>query len=373
MHVLFPIGSLYPSQAGGPSNTIYWLGKALHQQQVQVTIVTTNIDIPPSMCDQWLDTDYGKVRYCTARSRFLPGRLIWHSILQLRKADVVHMTALFTAFSTIIALFAILMRKKIVWSVRGELSEIAIQQKKAGLKKIMLANLKLLKRFIHFHVTSEEELILTRKVFGEKNPIIFIPNHIELPQKVTLPTQNYLLYLGRVHPIKAIENMLDAVSLSKNFKKDNFRLKIVGKIEENPDYVQYLKNKIDTLQLSERVEWLGRLTGDPKEQCIGAAKCLILPSHSENFGNVVVEALAQATPVIASSGTPWQILESTKSGFWTDNAPQSIANAIDKMLELSPDDYQKYRQNAFLLVKEKYDVFTNVHHWTNTYQAVVNA
>ena len=45
-------------------------------------------------------------------------------------------------------------------------------------------------------------------------------------------------------------------------------------------------------------------------------KCLVMPSHTENFGIVAVEAMAQGTPVIASKNTPWEIIEKRKAGFW---------------------------------------------------------
>ena len=45
MTLLFPVGSLYPAQSGGPSNTIYWMGKALAKNNINLRIVTTNKDI----------------------------------------------------------------------------------------------------------------------------------------------------------------------------------------------------------------------------------------------------------------------------------------------------------------------------------------
>ena len=53
-----------------------------------------------------------------------------------------------------------------------------------------------------------------------------------------------------------------------------------------------------------------------------------MPSHNENFGNVVVESLSQGTPVIASTGTPWKILEKYHAGYWIKNNPENIAKKI---------------------------------------------
>ena len=51
------------------------------------------------------------------------------------------------------------------------------------------------------------------------------------------------------------------------------------------------------------------MDGEEKNKVIASNMALVLPSKSENFGNVVLEALAQGTPVIASKNTPWQILD----------------------------------------------------------------
>ena len=71
-----------------------------------------------------------------------------------------------------------------------------------------------------------------------------------------------------------------------------------------------------------------------------------MPSHNENFGNVVVESLSQGTPVIASTGTPWQILQKYKAGYWISNSPEKIAEILDDVLILSKQEYNLMRLNS---------------------------
>ena len=99
---------------------------------------------------------------------------------------------------------------------------------------------------------------------------------------------------------------------------------------------------------------------------------MILPSHSENFGNVVVEALAQKTPVIASKGTPWEILEQHNAGFWVENSPLGLATAIDRLLDLDETTYQNMCNNALELVSAEFEVNRNIDKWINAYQKVLN-
>ena len=74
-----------------------------------------------------------------------------------------------------------------------------------------------------------------------------------------------------------------------------------------------------------------------------------MPSHTENFGIVAVEAMAQGTPVIASKNTPWEIIEKRKAGFWSENNPMALKKSIIQILKLKIDEYEK---NAHSLAKE---------------------
>jgi len=58
---------------------------------------------------------------------------------------------------------------------------------------------------------------------------------------------------------------------------------------------------------------------------------VIVPFYTENFANVVSEALAHARPVIASRATPWREVEQHGCGLWVDNDPGSLTSAIQKM------------------------------------------
>ena len=74
-----------------------------------------------------------------------------------------------------------------------------------------------------------------------------------------------------------------------------------------------------------------------------------MPSHTENFGIVAVEAMAQGTPVIASKNTPWEIIEERKAGFWSENNPIDLQKSIERLLEMKIGEYEK---NAHSLAKE---------------------
>src|SRR5690606_22324572 len=82
------------------------------------------------------------------------------------------------------------------------------------------------------------------------------------------------------------------------------------------------------LGLSTHVRFVGWVDSARREQLFANADVVVLPSHAENFGMVVVEALAHARPVITTRGTPWQGVEHEGCGYWADTTPNALADAI---------------------------------------------
>jgi glycosyltransferase involved in cell wall biosynthesis len=106
-----------------------------------------------------------------------------------------------------------------------------------------------------------------------------------------------LLFFSRIHPKKGIENLFDAL---KNVPFD-WTLTIAG--DGDADYIQALKTKADKLHISLNINWIGWVNPKEKYAILQDADMMVLPSYSENFANVVVEALAVGTPVMVSNKT----------------------------------------------------------------------
>lgn len=158
---------------------------------------------------------------------------------------------------------------------------------------------------------------------------------------------NRLLFTGRVAPIKALPNLVAAMTTS-----DGWRLRIVGPDQEG--HTAELKALAAREGVSDRVDFVGPKFGDELEQEYLNADCFILPSFSENFGSVVVEAMASGLPVIASRGTPWQELEERKCGWWVENDPETLAKTISAMMALTDEERRAMGVRGRQLVEEKY-------------------
>jgi glycosyltransferase involved in cell wall biosynthesis len=183
-----------------------------------------------------------------------------------------------------------------------------------------------------FHATAESELADIRK-HGFTQPVAVIPNGIDIPALArTHAKDRTLLFLGRVHPIKQPERLLESWQrLAPRFGA--WRLKIVGTDLDSPGYLDRMKVYAAQMRLP-RVEFAGELVDDEKFAAYRAADLYVLPSKSENFGITIAEALAAGTPVIATQGAPWGGLVSRRAGWWikddVETLSETLAEAMSK-------------------------------------------
>jgi len=370
MKILFPIGSFYPAQRG-PANTVYWLTKALNKKGVEVTVITTNnhIEKEDLVVDTYIETEVGKVIYYREKNYKFPLKMIYEVFKEIKKNDIVHLSSLFFPPALIAALSSRYYKKKVVWSVRGELEDGALKYK-SYIKMIYIKLINLcITQDVVFHSTSDRETQNIKKYFPNNN-IVALPNYIELPKKTEMAIAKQILFLGRIAPIKALENLIEAVFESKKFRQTDFTLKIVGPIDSQ-QYFDKLENLVMKLHLEEYVFFLPKVTGIEKEKLLAESYFLVLSSHSENFGNVVLEACAQGTPVIASYGTPWEKLREYNAGYWVDNTPSGLSNVFDCIVTLDTETYGKMRENAYSMVNEQFSIEKNIDKWMNIYKGLI--
>ena len=95
-----------------------------------------------------------------------------------------------------------------------------------------------------------------------------------------------------------------------------------------------------------------------------------MPSHTENFGIVVSEGLAQGTPAIASKGTPWSILPQEGIGWWTENDPNSLQQCIEKAMALTPAAFEEMSKNAVAIARREFDIHARISEWTKAYSMI---
>ncbi len=368
MTLFFALGSFFPAQTGGADNSAYWLVRALSRQGYRISVATTDSGLTDGQVafDRWTPTDFGEVIYVKTRIHYLPLRLFGRAIGRALRADVVHLNALFYPISLLLALVCVPMGKRVMWSVHGELAPAALKTSPLR-KRVFLTLISLFKHRVTFHVTSETERAYALATFGPGVSTVVVPLFLELPACLPhQPASPYLLFLGRLHPIKALDQLLMALSQTPIFREQPWSLKLVG--IGDPAYEQELKDLVAQLGLTHQIDFLGFRDGAEKNQLLANAYLTLLPSHTENFSMIVVESLAQGTPVLASVHTPWRTLVEHEAGWWVDNQPDTLAQTLTEALTLPPATYDRYRRNARLLATNDFDVDRHIGRWDAVYK-----
>jgi glycosyltransferase involved in cell wall biosynthesis len=337
LRILHVVPSFVPAwRYGGPIESVYQLCKHLAGAGCEVKVLTTDAD----GLDHVLDVDTTRdvemarglhVRYCrrVLRHSVSPSLLV-RLFAYVREADLVHLHAVYS-FPTLPTLLACrMLRRPVVWSPRGALQSWSGMRRGATKHAWDRLCLSLAPSETVLCVTSHSESNDSRAHLpGIATEVI--ANGVEIPdilRREPACGKLRLMYLGRLDPKKAISNLLEACHILTN-DAVAYSLTIAGDGEEK--YVSELRASSERLSLSPHTAFVGHVERKRLSELFGRTDVLVLPSHIENFGNVVPEALAHGVPVIASTGTPWSRLEEVGCGLWVSNDPQSLAAAIERI------------------------------------------
>jgi glycosyltransferase involved in cell wall biosynthesis len=155
-------------------------------------------------------------------------------------------------------------------------------------------------------------------------------------------TRNFL-FLGRVHPKKGCDILLEA------FAKLNSR-EPASLILAGPDQIGWesdLRRQVARLNLTDRVVFTGMLQGAMKQGALASADAFVLPSHQENFGISVVEALAASVPVLISNRVNiWREIEADRAGNVESDDVAGTTRLLQRWIDTPPAERQTIRQNA---------------------------
>lgn len=163
-----------------------------------------------------------------------------------------------------------------------------------------------------------------------------------------------LLFMARIHEKKGCDLLIDAFSRIVAIAPD-LHLVIAG-----PDQVGWrtaLEKQAQLLGVAERIHWPGLLQKDAKWGAFYAAEAFILPSHQENFGIAVAEALACGKPVLISNKVNiWEDVVADGAGIVDDDTADGTHRLLTKWLDLPENDRSKMSQNAYKCFAKRYSM-----------------
>jgi glycosyltransferase involved in cell wall biosynthesis len=179
-----------------------------------------------------------------------------------------------------------------------------------------------------------------------------------------------MLFLSQIIPVKGIERVIKSINEIGETNFSDWEFIIAG--YENAEYKVLLEKMIYDFGLNKSIKFIGPKFGLDKIKMFDNSDVFVLPSHSENFGIVVAEALSRGIPVLTTKGTPWSELESNNCGFWVDNTDLGIKNGILQILQSSKEELKEMGLRGKKLISEKYLWSKCAQKTTEMYQWILN-
>ena len=153
-----------------------------------------------------------------------------------------------------------------------------------------------------------------------------------------------VLFLGRIHPKKGCDVLIEAFG---RVAPGDPLLRLVMAGPDECGWQADLVRLAAQLGVGPRVTFTGPLYGDIKWGALHSAEVLVLPSHTENFGITVVEALACGVPVLISNQVNiWREIDTDRAGLVGTADVSGTVNLLDRWLNLPPEAHRQMRDNA---------------------------
>lgn len=168
---------------------------------------------------------------------------------------------------------------------------------------------------------------------------------------------SFILFLGRIHPKKGLVPLIDGfagwVAGAPAGKVP--QLVVAGPCPD-PDYLAKLKALCETRGIGRLVCWPGMLSGGLKWGAFAAAEAFVLPSHQENFGIAVAEALASGLPVLISDQVNiWREIKEGGAGLVASDTREGVMELLRGWAALGPPGQDRMRLATRDLFARKFE------------------
>lgn len=346
MRILHYLDGVAPA-GGGPSRSVPNLATALALSGVEVTLCHRSRS---PTTDEVRRAEQAGVSVQGRRHRARPG---WES--ELASTDVVHLHGIWSWPVHQLSSRARQLRKPLVHSPRGMLEPWALGSKRWRKKLAWGAyqrrDLELATRV---HATSELEAShLARQGLAER--LVVIQNGTEIPPRPRSPREDRheIVFLSRIHRKKGLDLLAAAArELRDELEGHGWSIIVVG--PEEDDSRCRLESYLEAHRLEHLFSLRGPVYGPAKWELLSRASLFVLPTHSENFGLAIAEALAAGTPVITTTAAPWSELQTQDCGWWVAPEVGALTSALGDAIRTPHDRRVAMGERGRLLVEAKY-------------------
>ena len=359
-----PIQWYHPGyKAGGLIQALRRINANL-KENFQIYVLTTDRDLGSSIpytnitADVWLPMEEGvQVKYLSKEKTSY--RQIAKEIKNLNP-DIIYLKSIFNPRFSLYVLWY-LERKQhhasIILAPSGMLRQSSLLQKwwKKYPTLMMLRRMRTI-RNIQWHATDQQECKDIQKHFG-KNIRLSLLSEFPPPVMENIPALEKkpilkLLFLSRIHPVK---NLLFLLRILQKVKSP-VKLSIAGPIEDE-QYWATCQKLLARLPSHISTSYLGDIPQNKVAPLFQEHHLFALPTIGEGFGNVILEAMANACPVLISDQTPWRNLLKYNAGRDIPlEKPEAFVSAIESFAGMEQAEYDLCRKAALAYAENIIDV-----------------
>jgi len=340
-------------RAGGPVRSLAALTKSGIGSRVKVLTRDRDVGekVPMSgvVPDVWVSHGNGEVMYFGGAG--IPG--VWRAWRTLWKFDPSHIyiNSLFAVATGMVPLalakLGLLPKARIVLAPRGQLDPGALSlraNKKQVALRILLGSGML--RSVRWHATSELEARHIRRVVGAAAevcvalPLPTVPGPPAVHQRPSRPLR--LIFISRISPKKGLHTLLEALK----YVVAPVHLDVYGPSDDE-GYGAKCHALAGALPEHHRVEFHGVVSHDRVNTLLRVSDAFVLPTHGENFGHAIYEALAASCPVVLTPTTPWTAAVAAGAGWLVEPDDVSgLAVLLEGLAVGSPEDFEARSASA---------------------------
>lgn len=395
MKILHVVPSYFPAHHwGGPIASVHILNRWLAKKGVEVTVYTTDLDIPREGAVRGAETDVDgvKVWYFPVHWKAWRYSRGLHLALSknIKNFDLIHITSTFLSASALGSYYARKWHKPYIISPRGNLMRGPLEKgAMKSFKKAIYLHFVERKNLagasaVHFTVEMEKEEYFQADLPAQRS--IVIPNGLEFgrareDRKPSFPSRKkfkkkfgvpeaakIVLALGRIAWIKGFDTLIPAFAAVLRRVPDTV-LVVAGPDDEG--YRKTVEGMVTMAGIRKKAIFTGMLTGNDKTEALHASSVLVLPSYSESFGMAVAEAMNESVPVVVSKHVGIAAsVENAQAGFVVEKEEKQLTEAIVRVLgdELLA---RRMGNNGRLLVEKEFSASLIAEKWVGVYDRFI--
>lgn len=363
MKIIMLLSNLDSLKGGGVTEVVYYLSKFFkNKKDINCKICSLKTEeLSNNVKKRWESYNINVFKKTYNNSYAYSKDL--KTFLKKENYDLIHTHGIWQYLSYLVLSMNNKKNTPYIVSPHGMLDEWALNNSKW--KKKLLYTL-YEKRFLEkascIHALNREEAESIKKL-GLNTPICIIPNGIEIPSEVDslepiwdtkiVKNKKVLLFLGRIHPKKGIDNLIDAwEKLVIDNLNEEWILVISGWSKDN--YDKQIKEKVKNKNLQNDILFTGAVIDNQKVSVLQNADAFILPSFSEGLPMSILEAMSYKLPVLMTKECNLNSAFDSNSAIQIEPNVDSIYNKIKELNSLSDYSRNELAKKGFDFVKNDY-------------------